>query len=107
MPVSIVVGGQYGSEGKGKVAHFLAGRPEASVAIRTGGPNSGHTVVEDGRRHVFRCLPTACLIHIIQDNPKPLISLRFLLHRKVHGSQGEKGSLGRFRGAAGGPSWAP
>lgn len=62
MPVSIVVGGQYGSEGKGKVAHFLAGRLKASVAIRTGGPNSGHTVVEEGRRHVFRCLPTACLI---------------------------------------------
>ncbi len=62
MPVSIVVGGQYGSEGKGKVAHFLAGRLQAAVAIRTGGPNSGHTVVEDGRRHVFRCLPTACLI---------------------------------------------
>ena len=62
MPVSIVVGGQYGSEGKGKVAHFLAGQLKAAVAIRTGGPNSGHTVVEDGRRHVFRCLPTACLI---------------------------------------------
>ena len=61
MPVSIVVG-QYGSEGKGKVAHFLAGRLQAAVATRTGGPNSGHTVVEDGRRHVFRCLSTACFI---------------------------------------------
>ena len=40
----------------------MAGRLKASVAIRTGGTNSGHTVVEDGRRHVFRCLPTACLI---------------------------------------------
>lgn len=44
MPVSIVVGGQYGSEGKGKVAHFLVGLLGASVAIRTGGPNSGHTL---------------------------------------------------------------
>ena len=39
MPVSIVVGGQYGSEGKGKVAHFLAKRLSAAVAIRVGGPN--------------------------------------------------------------------
>ena len=62
MPVSIVVGGQYGSEGKGKVAHFLAKRLSAAVAIRVGGPNSGHTVVEDGQVHVFRSLPTASLI---------------------------------------------
>lgn len=62
MPVSIVVGGQYGSEGKGKVAHFLARHLNASVAIRVGGPNSGHTVVEDGRVYAFRALPTAILV---------------------------------------------
>ena len=62
MPVSVVVGGQYGSEGKGKVAHWLAREQRAQYAIRVGGPNSGHTVVDNGRRVVLRHLPTPVLI---------------------------------------------
>ena len=59
MPISVVVGGQFGSEGKGKVAHWLAARRHARAAIRVGGPNSGHTVVaKDGRTWVLRQLPT-------------------------------------------------
>lgn len=61
MPVTVVVGGQYGSEGKGKVAHALAREagPDA-VAVRVGGSNSGHTVVgDDGKPLVLRHLPTA------------------------------------------------
>lgn len=61
MPVTIVVGGQYGSEGKGKVAHWLARDQGARYAVRVGGPNSGHTVVADGRRVVLRHLPTPVL----------------------------------------------
>lgn len=61
MPVTIVVGGQYGSEGKGKVAHWLARLQRPRYAIRVGGPNSGHTVVEDGHRMVLRHLPTPSL----------------------------------------------
>jgi adenylosuccinate synthase len=37
MPVTVVVGGQFGSEGKGKVAHFFARSQNASVAVRVGG----------------------------------------------------------------------
>ena len=62
MPVSVVVGGQYGSEGKGKVTHWLARKQQARYAVRVGGPNSGHTVVEDGRRTVLRTLPTPILL---------------------------------------------
>ena len=63
MPVSVVVGGQYGSEGKGKVAYIEAKRDQASIAIRVGGSNSGHTVYEaNGRRYIFRHLPTAALL---------------------------------------------
>lgn len=61
MPVTIVVGGQFGSEGKGKVAHWLAERQSASYAARVGGPNSGHVVCIDGHRTVLRQLPTAIL----------------------------------------------
>ncbi len=63
MPVTVVVGGQFGSEGKGKVAYELARRTAAHAAIRVGGPNSGHTVVgPDGRKTIFRQLPTAALL---------------------------------------------
>ena len=62
MPVTVVVGGQYGSEGKGKVTHWLARKQQAQYAVRVGGPNSGHTVVQDGQRFVLRHLPTPVLI---------------------------------------------
>ena len=63
MPATVIVGGQYGSEGKGKVALAVARRTGATVAVRVGGSNAGHTVYdEDGIRHVFRHLPTAALL---------------------------------------------
>lgn len=63
MPVTVVVGGQFGSEGKGKVAYEIARRTNAAAAVRVGGPNSGHTVVgHDGHKVVFRQLPTAALL---------------------------------------------
>ncbi|MGD0401404.1 MAG: adenylosuccinate synthetase [Syntrophobacteraceae bacterium] len=63
MPVSIVVGGQYGSEGKGKVAHYFAREMNASFVVRCGGPNSGHTVIdEQGNARIFRQLPTAAIL---------------------------------------------
>ena len=43
--VDVVVGGQYGSEGKRNVADYLS--PEYSVLLRVGGPNAGHIVYED------------------------------------------------------------
>lgn len=63
MPVTVVVGGQFGSEGKGKVVHYLAKEMDASVAIRCGGPNSGHTVIDpNGRPIIFQQLPTASIL---------------------------------------------
>ncbi len=63
MPVTVVVGGQFGSEGKGKVAHFVAREMDASVAVRVGGPNSGHTVIKpSGDCLILRQLPTAAIL---------------------------------------------
>lgn len=63
MPVTVVVGGQFGSEGKGEVAYWWAQRSGTRVAVRVGGPNSGHTVtLATGRREVLRHLPTAALL---------------------------------------------
>lgn len=63
MPASVIVGGQFGSEGKGKVSHWLSQRSGAAAAVRVGGPNSGHTVIsEEGKRFIFRQLPTAAIV---------------------------------------------
>lgn len=63
MPASVIVGGQFGSERKRKVAHFVAKEMGATVAIRVGGPNSGHTVIGPcGDSIIFKQLPTAALL---------------------------------------------
>ncbi len=60
MPVSVVVGGQFGSEGKGKIALEVVRRTRAAAVVRVGGTNSGHTVVDHhGRTRVLRQLPGA------------------------------------------------
>jgi adenylosuccinate synthase len=70
MRVTVVVGGQYGSEGKGKVAQYLARAENAAVAVRVGGPNSGHTgIASDGSAVILRQLPTAALL------PEPMCVL--------------------------------
>lgn len=63
MPVSIVVGGQFGSEGKGKVALEIARRANEPVTVvRVGGPNSGHTGYDlAGRKWALRQLPASCI----------------------------------------------
>jgi adenylosuccinate synthase len=63
MSVTVVIGGQYGSEGKGKVAFTYARDNDCKIAVRVGGSNSGHTVIgDDGNAVIFRHLPTAALL---------------------------------------------
>lgn len=54
--VDVLVGGQYGSEGKGQVAAYLA--PEYDLLVRVGGPNAGHSVYEQPEPFVFHSLPS-------------------------------------------------
>jgi adenylosuccinate synthase len=57
MSVWVVVGGQYGSEGKGKMTSYLAVKDDAAAVVRCGGPNAGHTVDFEGRREILRQVP--------------------------------------------------
>ncbi len=60
MPCSIVVGGAFGDEGKGKIISHIALKENPSIAVRGGvGPNAGHTVVKDGKTLKLRMLPCA------------------------------------------------
>lgn len=62
MPISIIVGGQFGSEGKGKVSLEIATRFDAKYVVRVGGTNSGHTVVDSNEAvRALRQLPAAVL----------------------------------------------
>lgn len=54
--VDVLVGGQYGSEGKGHIAAFIAG--EYDVLVRGGGPNAGHQVWEEPKPYCFHHLPS-------------------------------------------------
>jgi len=60
--ITLVVGGQYGGEGKGKVAAFLGKKDKPDIVPRTGGVNSKHTVVEHGKSFDLRQIPTACAV---------------------------------------------
>lgn len=59
MPATVVVGGQYGSEGKGKVVAILATTRSIACAVRCGGPNSGHSTSANGSPIVLRRLPAS------------------------------------------------
>ena len=57
MSVTVVVGGQFGSEGKGKICAHLAMMDNVDYMVRCGGPNSGHTVDVGGQRYQLRQVP--------------------------------------------------
>ncbi|PYM62725.1 MAG: adenylosuccinate synthase [Candidatus Rokuibacteriota bacterium] len=60
MPNVVVVGAQWGDEGKGKVVDLVA--PCVDVVARySGGPNAGHTIVTGGQRFVLQSLPSGVL----------------------------------------------
>jgi adenylosuccinate synthase len=58
LPCSVVVGGAFGDEGKGKIISYIALKENPSIAARAGvGPNAGHTVVTNGKTLKLRMLP--------------------------------------------------
>lgn len=81
MTTAMVIGTQWGDEGKGKIVDYLAAR--ADVVVRSqGGNNAGHTVVVDGQAFALRLLPSgimypgkACIIGTgVVIDPKGLIA---------------------------------
>ena len=57
MKVDVLLGLQWGDEGKGKVVDVLTPRYDA-VARFQGGPNAGHTLEFDGKKYVLRSIPS-------------------------------------------------
>ncbi|MEM0994696.1 MAG: adenylosuccinate synthetase, partial [Bacteroidota bacterium] len=63
MTVDVVLGLQWGDEGKGKIVDYLA--PNYDIVARfQGGPNAGHTLKFDGKKYVLHTIPSG----IFRDN---------------------------------------
>jgi adenylosuccinate synthase len=60
MPASIVLGTQWGDEGKGKAVDYLADRMDLVVRYQ-GGNNAGHTVIAEGRLLKLQLIPSGIL----------------------------------------------
>jgi adenylosuccinate synthase len=60
--VSILVGGQWGDEGKGKIVSYLCLKDNFDITARAGvGPNAGHTVEYKGKKYGLRLVPSGFL----------------------------------------------
>ncbi len=84
MPVDVILGLQWGDEGKGKLVDAIA--PNYDVIARfQGGANAGHTLVIHGKKHVLHLLPSG----IFHKNCKNLIGNGVvldpvILHKEIH-----------------------
>ena len=57
MAATVVLGAQWGDEGKGKVTDFFASSADYVVRFQ-GGNNAGHTIVVDGCEHKLHLVPS-------------------------------------------------
>jgi adenylosuccinate synthase len=60
MPATVIVGAQWGDEGKGKIVDLLAQSSDV-VCRYQGGPNAGHTIVRDGETFKLHHVPSGIL----------------------------------------------
>lgn len=60
VPGVVIVGAQWGDEGKGKITDLLAERATTIVRFQ-GGNNAGHTIVRDGEEFKFHLIPSGIL----------------------------------------------
>src|ERR687891_360793 len=60
VPATVIVGAQWGDEGKGKIVDLLAQHSDM-VCRYQGGPNAGHTIVAEGETYKFKHMPSGIL----------------------------------------------
>ena len=62
MPSTVVIGGFFGDEGKGKIISYLAIHDKPTIVVRGGaGPNAGHTIKDSEKTYKVRMLPSGFL----------------------------------------------
>ncbi len=94
MSVWVVVGGQYGSEGKGKISAIITLQEHIDICIRCGGPNSGHSFqAATGELVLLRQLPTG----FVRPQTRLLIPAGGLVDLEILRSEMESLHLGSDR----------
>ena len=68
MPAVVIVGAQWGDEGKGKLVDWLTETAQGVVRFQ-GGHNAGHTIVVDGESFALQLVPSG----ILYDHITPVI----------------------------------
>lgn len=76
--VSVIVGTQWGDEGKGKLVDLLSAQADYAVRFN-GGNNAGHTIVVNGKKYPFHLIPSG----ILQPNTKAVIANGVVLDLEV------------------------
>lgn len=66
MSISIVVGGQYGAEGKDLITAALTQFDQYKILVKPGGPNSCHNYSYQNKQYRFRMLPSGCHFDVEQ-----------------------------------------
>lgn len=94
--LTVVVGGQYGSEGKGAVVAHIAN--EYDVHVRVGSPNAGHTIYWNGEKHVMQSIPCGWINPnaVIIIGRGALINMELLMQEIEHVQQYYPDFLDRF-----------
>lgn len=95
MSCTVVVGGFFGDEGKGKIIAYLADHDKPSINARGGvGPNAGHTVVHNGCIYSLRMIPSGfiCKKTRLLIGPGVLVNASVL--QKEIGITGTRGRVG-------------
>lgn len=82
--LTVLVGGQYGSEGKGAVVAHVAN--EYGMHVRVGSPNAGHTIYWNGEKHVMQSIPCGWINPnaIIVIGRGALLNMKQLMKELVH-----------------------
>ena len=78
MPTKVVVGTQWGDEGKGKIIDYLSTKADYTVRC-TGGNNAGHTINVNGKKYAFHLIPSG----ILNKNTKAIIGNGVVIDPKV------------------------
>ena len=80
MTSTVVVGGFFGDEGKGKIISYLAIKDNPKIIVRGGaGPNAGHTIMDGDKVYKVRMLPSGFL----NKNAKVMIGPGVVINPKV------------------------
>ena len=76
MPCTVVVGGFWGDEGKGKIISYLALKDKIDICVRTGSVNAAHTVIHKGKVLKLHLIPSG----FVNENCRLLLGAGVNIH---------------------------